>query len=142
MKILIADDDDIVRALVHRVAAYDSHDTLLANDGRQALELAEREDPDLLITDLRMPELDGFGLIAAVRASARHQHLPIICLSSVNQRDDIESLIGKGISDYVLKPVRTADLAERIRGVAIRERNWKIRFGPRPPAAPRPVDSV
>lgn len=129
MKILIADDDGIVRALVNRVAEYESHDTLLAEDGRQALELIEREDPDLLITDLRMPELDGFGLIDAVRASERHQYLPIICLSSVNQRDDIESLIEKGISDYVLKPVRTADLAERIRTVTMRERHWKAARG-------------
>src|ERR1700742_4620892 len=119
MKILIADDDGIVRALVTRVAEYESHDTLLAEAGRQALALIEREDPDLLITDLRMPELDGFGLIDAVRSSDKHRHLPVICLSSVSQRDDIETLIGKGISDYVLKPVRTADLAERIRTVTM-----------------------
>lgn len=125
MKILIADDDAIVRAVVVRVAEYESHDTIVAENGRQALELLERKDPDLLITDLRMPELDGFGLIDAVRASDRHRHLPVICLSSVNERSDIEALIEKGISDYVLKPVRVGDLADRIRTVSARERHWK-----------------
>jgi DNA-binding response OmpR family regulator len=125
MKILVADDDEVVRTFVHRVVEQSQHDVLLAEDGRQALALVEREDPDLLITDLRMPELDGFGLIEAVRSSPGREGLPIICLSSVNQREDVAKLIAQGISDYVLKPVRPGELANRIRAVAYRERNWK-----------------
>ncbi len=135
MKILIADDDEVVRTFVHRVVEQASHDALLAQDGRQALELVANEDPDLLITDLRMPELDGFGLIEAVRSKPGHETLPIICLSSVNQREDIAKLIARGISDYVLKPVRPYDLAERIRVVTARERNWKATRAPRISAA-------
>src|SRR3954468_14433393 len=103
MKILVADDDEVVRTFVYRVVEQAAHDVLLAEDGKQALSLVEREDPDLLITDLRMPELDGFGLIEAVRSSPGREGLPIICLSSVNQREDIAKLINQGISDYVLK---------------------------------------
>lgn len=125
MKVLVADDDEVVRTFVHRVVEQGSHDVLLAEDGKQAFELVESEDPDLLITDLRMPNLDGFGLIEAVRNAPGREGLPIICLSSVNQRDDVTRLIAQGISDYVLKPVRPGDLAERIRAVTTRERNWK-----------------
>lgn len=125
MKILIADDDAIMRGFVQRIVEHASHDAVLTNDGRQALEAIQREDPDLLITDLLMPELDGFGLIKAVRALPHHEQLPVICLSSANKRDDIARLIALGISDYVLKPVRPFDLAERIRLVALRTDGWK-----------------
>jgi DNA-binding response OmpR family regulator len=125
MKILVADDDEVVRTFVHRVVQQGSHDVLLAEDGKRALDLIQTDDPDLLITDLRMPELDGFGLIEAVRSAPGHEGLPIICLSSVNSKEDIAKLIAHGISDYVLKPVRPGDLAERIRAVTFRERNWK-----------------
>jgi DNA-binding response OmpR family regulator len=125
MKVLVADDDEVVRVFVQRVAEHEGYDVLVAENGRAALTAVESEDPDLLITDLRMPELDGFGLIEQVRARPRHRRLPVICLSSVNQRADIETLIRAGISDYVLKPVKAGDLADRLRVVTRRERYWK-----------------
>jgi len=72
-----------------------------------------------------MPELDGFGLIKAVRELPRHTDMPIICLSSVNDRDKIASLIEQGIANYVLKPVRPADFVDRIRAVTPRALGWK-----------------
>jgi DNA-binding response OmpR family regulator len=125
MKILISDDDPVMRMFVRRAAEHASHDVVLAEHGREALQLLETEDPDLLITDLQMPELDGFGLISAVRDLPRHRAMPIICLSSVNDRDRIASLISQGIADYVLKPVRPADFIDRLRAVTPRARSWK-----------------
>lgn len=125
MKILISDDDPIIRMFVQRTAAHASHEVVMAEHGKQALEMLEREDPDLLITDLRMPELDGFGLITAVRALPRHSDMPIICLSSVNDRDEVAKLIQTGIAGYVLKPVRPAEFIDRINAVTPRARAWK-----------------
>jgi DNA-binding response OmpR family regulator len=125
MKILISDDDPIIRMFVRRAAEHASHEVVLAENGREALALLEHEDPDLLITDLQMPELDGFGLIKAVRELPRHSDMPIICLSSVNDRDKIASLIEQGIANYVLKPVRPADFVDRIRAVTPRALGWK-----------------
>ena len=125
MKILISDDDPIIRMFVRRAAEHALHDVVLAEHGREALLLLESEDPDLLITDLQMPELDGFGLIKAVRELPRHAQIPIVCLSSVNDRDKIASLIDQGIAGYLLKPVRPVDLVDRIRAVTPRARAWK-----------------
>lgn len=125
MKILISDDDPIIRMFVRRAAEHVSHEVVLAEHGRQALELLPTADPDLLITDLQMPELDGFGLIKAVRDLPRYAEMPIICLSSVNDRDKIASLIEQGIADYLLKPVRPADFIDRVRAVTPRARAWK-----------------
>lgn len=126
MKTLVVDDDEIVRTFVQRVMEHSGYEVHLAEHGRQALDVIESLDPDLLVTDLNMPEMDGYELIQSVRAMPNFKHLPIICLSSVNQRGDIERLIEQGISSYVLKPVKPSDLADRIRIVASRERSWKL----------------
>jgi DNA-binding response OmpR family regulator len=60
-----------------------------------------------------------------VRDLPRHSEMPIICLSSVNDREQIASLIEQGIADYLLKPVRPADFVARIRAVTPRARSWK-----------------
>jgi two-component system cell cycle response regulator len=125
MKVLIADDDSVIRTLVYRVTMSLSGDILQAENGLEALGIIEREDPDLLITDLRMPVLDGFELIDAIRSSAPHAGLAVVCLSSVSDRDDIVRLAKLGVVDYVLKPVRPADLLERIRNVTPRALSWK-----------------
>ncbi len=125
MKILVVDDDEVVRVFVQRVVEHAGHDVMLAENGREGLEAAQRADPDLVITDLQMPELDGFGLVERLRELPNHARMPIICLTSVNQRDDVQRMIDAGISDYVLKPVRPADLAHRLRLVAQRDGSWK-----------------
>lgn len=130
MKILIADDDAVIRTLVRRIAAHSSHDIIQAETGREALALVQIADPDLLITDFHMPDMDGLELIDAIRALPQYRRLPIICLSSEDDPVIVAHIIGKGVADYVLKPVRPGELANRIRAVASRERYWKLRLTP------------
>ncbi|HEY4305026.1 MAG TPA: response regulator [Gemmatimonadaceae bacterium] len=125
MKILICDDDPIIRMFVQRAVEQASHEAVLAEHGREALDCLESEDPDLLITDLQMPELDGFGLVKAIRGLPRFCDMPILCLSSVNDRDAIASLIEQGIAGYLLKPVRPSDFVDRLHSVTSRARTWK-----------------
>lgn len=126
MKILIADDDPIVRAVVARVVRQSSDDLIEAENGLDALQAIERDDPDVLITDLQMPVLDGFELVQTVRASVRHRTMPIVCLSSVSDREAIARLAEMGITDYVLKPIRPRDLADRLRTVITKHGRWKL----------------
>lgn len=125
MRILVADDDSIVRAVVQRVAFLSSYELLEAEDGSEAFRLIEEKDPDLLLTDLHMPVLDGFALVAAVRNSPRHRGMPIVCLSAENDREAITRLASLGITDYLLKPIRPRDLAERLASVIARSAKWK-----------------
>jgi CheY-like chemotaxis protein len=99
---------------------------LEAENGLDALALIEKEDPDLLITDLHLPLFDGFELVATVRASANNQNLPVICVSSINTRSDIERLPALRIDDYLLKPINPAQLKERINRVLQKEPNWRV----------------
>ena len=125
MKILISDDDPIIRMFVRRTAEHASHEVVTAQHGRHALEMLASEDPDLLITDLHMPELDGYGLINAIRELPHHSEMPIICMSSVSDRDEIAKLIATGIAGYVVKPVRPSEFLDRIQAVAPRAHAWK-----------------
>jgi DNA-binding response OmpR family regulator len=130
MRILVVDDDAIVRAVVQRVVLQASHELLQAEDGLEALRAIELEDPDLLITDVHMPVLDGFELVSAVRSSARHRAMPIVCLSAESDRDAVTRLAALGITDYLLKPIRPRDLAERLSSVIERHGNWKSTRNP------------
>jgi two-component system cell cycle response regulator len=126
MKILIVDDDPIVRVIVQRVVSQLGHESVEAEDGLAALGMLETEDPDVLVTDVRMPILDGFELVAGVRATSRHRDMPIVCLSAVADREAITRLAALGITDYLLKPIRPRDLLERLTSVIAKHGAWKL----------------
>jgi DNA-binding response OmpR family regulator len=125
VKTLIIEDDAGTRALVRRIVQQSSKVVLEATNGLDALSVIEREDPDLIITDLRMPLLDGFELVAALRGSAAHAAIPVICLTSVDSRDEIARLLDAGITDYVLKPVKPAELTDRVKRALATHANWR-----------------
>jgi CheY-like chemotaxis protein/anti-sigma regulatory factor (Ser/Thr protein kinase) len=89
-------------------------DVIEAGDGRQALELARAYQPDLLITDVMMPELDGFGLIAAIRADAGLASLPVIMLSARAGQEAVGGGLAAGADNYLVKPFTSADLISHV----------------------------
>ncbi|HEY4302910.1 MAG TPA: response regulator [Gemmatimonadaceae bacterium] len=125
MKILIAEDEPMLRSTIKRIAGHSAKIILEADNGLDALTLIEREDPDLLITDLQMPLLDGYDVIAALRDSEKYRHLPVICLTVENRASDVSRVSALGISDYLLKPVKPIELTERIRRVLRWKGNWR-----------------
>ena len=105
--ILIVDDDHIVRKVVRGILAKAGHIVLLANDGRQALELLELQAIDLIVSDANMPGgVSGFNLVAMIRANPSYKNIPIIFLTSRKDKSDIIRAVQSGANDYVIKPVR------------------------------------
>jgi CheY-like chemotaxis protein len=93
----------------------------LANNGREALALAEEGVFDLLLLDVHMPELDGFQVIQAIREREQSEggHLPVIALTARARQEDRERCLAAGMDDFLAKPIRAADLwaaTERITG--------------------------
>lgn len=125
MKILIAEDDLVTREILKRMLTHMSTSILLAGNGVEALEIIEREDPDFMVTDLQMPVLDGLAVVEAVRASTRHARMPIVCLSAVKNKDEITHLVGLGIADYILKPIRTSEVQDRFQRVIAQHAGWR-----------------
>ncbi len=102
--ILIADDRPSSRELLGLVLERAGYEVLEAEDGHQALERALAGSPDLVLLDLQMPGLDGYGVLAALRAEARFAQLPVLALTASAMRGDREKILEAGFTDYLAKP--------------------------------------
>jgi signal transduction histidine kinase/DNA-binding response OmpR family regulator/anti-sigma regulatory factor (Ser/Thr protein kinase) len=113
-RVLLADDNADLRDHVARLLR-PSFDVTLATDGQEALELALVDQFDLVLTDVMMPRLDGFGLIKALRADERTRDVPIVVLSArAGEESSVEGL-SAGADDYLVKPFSVRDLIARVR---------------------------
>ncbi|WP_409267965.1 ATP-binding protein [Massilia sp. BHUDP2] len=114
-RILVADDNSDMRAYLKSLLAPHADVTVCA-DGEAAFALLERDPPDLLLSDVMMPRLDGFGLIARIRASEQLSHLPVMLLSArAGEEAKVEGLQA-GADDYLVKPFAANELLARVRG--------------------------
>jgi diguanylate cyclase (GGDEF)-like protein len=114
MNILIAEDEPSLRENLQLMLELEGYAVRAACDGLDALEQARAHCPDLLISDVMMPRLDGFGLVAALRQEAATAMLPIIILSAKADRGDVRQGMTLGADDYLIKPYRREELLEAI----------------------------
>jgi PAS domain S-box-containing protein len=114
-RVLIADDNADMRDYLTNLLRTAGYDVSEVTDGQQALEAIRAQTPDLVISDVMMPGLDGLQLVAALRADARTAALPVLLLSArAGQEASIEGLQA-GADDYLVKPFAAADLLARVR---------------------------
>lgn len=102
--VLIADDSPTIRKFVAFSLTMQGLEVISAVDGMEALEKIPEQKIDLLITDLNMPNMDGFELIKAVRLTDEYKDLPIIILSSLSSSEEIEKGMSCGANSYLVKP--------------------------------------
>lgn len=113
-RVLLVDDNADMRRYVARLLS-NAYDVMAVADGQAALEAARAAPPDLVLSDVMMPRLDGFGLVRALRADERTRTLPIILLSArAGEESAVESL-GTGADDYLVKPFSARELLARVR---------------------------
>jgi DNA-binding response OmpR family regulator len=113
-RILVVDDDKKIVELVSLYLRRDGYGVLTAYDGREALDLARLKQPDLIVLDLLLPELDGKDVCRLLRAESS---VPIIMLTARSTDDDKLSGLDLGADDYVTKPFNPRELVARIRAV-------------------------
>ncbi len=112
-RVLLADDNADMREHVRRILG-DAYEITVAKDGREALEQIRREPPDLLLSDVMMPELNGIELLREVRGNPRTQTLPVIFLSArAGEEMQVEGL-DAGADDYLVKPFTASELRARV----------------------------
>ena len=112
-RILVAEDEPhIVRFLAKGLQA-EGHTTATAADGETALYLARTGEFDLMLLDIGLPAMDGFGVLAELRR--RQVRLPVIVLTARSGADDIVAGLDGGADDYISKPFRLAELLARVR---------------------------
>lgn len=117
-KILTVDDSRSMRALLRVALVERGYDVSEAEDGVEALEWLETNSADIIITDINMPRLDGFGLIEKVRASARHIDRPILVLTTESSDEKKKRARDAGATGWIVKPFDPEKLAAAVRRVA------------------------
>lgn len=106
-KILVAEDSASIRKFITLALKLRGYQVITAVDGMEAMEKLPNEDIDLLITDLNMPNIDGYKLISNIRNSDDYKGLPIIILSSLSGDEDVQQGLSAGANSYLIKPFNT-----------------------------------
>ena len=121
-KILIVDDEEMIRNVVREYAEFEGYETDEAEDGMQAVEKCRKNDYDLIVMDIMMPKLDGYSACKEIRKT---KQIPVIMLSA--RGEEYDKLFGfeLGIDDYVVKPFSPKELTARIRAVLNRSAGKK-----------------
>jgi two-component system, sensor histidine kinase and response regulator len=113
LDVLVAEDNEVNRKVITRLLEKQGHSAMAVSDGREALHALETRWFDLVLMDLQMPELDGFGATAAIRAleQERGGHVPILALTAHAMKGDRERCLEAGMDGYLAKPVLPRQLA-------------------------------
>ena len=125
-RILLADDNADMRTYVQRLLV-DKYAVRAVPDGAAALAAAREETPDLVLSDVMMPGLDGFGLLRELRADPQTRTVPVILLSARAGEEATVEGLGSGADDYVVKPFSARELLARVRThlqIALMRRAW------------------
>jgi len=112
--ILIVDDNPVNRLLLRKGVEQHGHAVVFAQHGREALELLRQREFDLILLDVEMPELDGYEVLAELRADLHLRDLPVVMTSALDELDSVVKCIEMGAEDYLTKPINPVLLQARI----------------------------
>ena len=103
--LVVEDNEDTREILLYRLRSMGSYEVLLASNGKEALEMAARLRPDLIIMDLKMPVMDGWDATKELRRTEWGKDLPVIALTAQAMERDEQKALDAGCSDYIAKPI-------------------------------------
>lgn len=115
LKVLVVDDQEINRKLLHHMLNHDGFDVVLASDGLQAIELYKTEHPDLVLLDVVMPNLDGYETAPILKELAGEVYLPIIFITALEDQDSLSRCLDVGGDDFLSKPFDRVILQAKIK---------------------------
>ncbi len=115
--VLIVEDDDAIRINITRLLKLEGFDIVSATNGREALERAAAFKPDVIVSDVSMPEMDGLELLQAVRADKALAAIPVMLLTALDDRASMRRGMSSGADDYLAKPFTRAELLEALQGL-------------------------
>lgn len=114
-RILVADDNDASRELIREVLEMSGYEVIDAADGQDAVRRAGEGVPDLVLVDIQMPRLDGYGVLRQLRADPRCSGMRVVALTAFAMQGDRERALEAGFDGYITKPVEIAALRQEIR---------------------------
>jgi DNA-binding response OmpR family regulator len=114
-KILVVDDEPDVASLLTLLLKSQGYNVIAAGDGQEALELARKQSPDLILLDIMLPRMDGYKVARMLKFDENFSHIPIIMLTAKIQEKDKETGLEMGANAYVTKPFDTEQLLKKIK---------------------------
>ncbi|MBA3728155.1 MAG: response regulator [Actinobacteria bacterium] len=112
--VLVVDDDPVTRLMLTGSLERDGHQVRTAEDGNQALDFVRSESFDVVLLDVLMPQMDGYGVLGALKEDSNLRHIPVIMVTSVDDIDSAVRCIELGADDYLSKPIDPVLLTARI----------------------------
>ena len=122
-KILVIDDNADIRENTAEILMLAGYNSITAENGKKGVELALGERPDLIVCDIMMPELDGYGVLHLLRSNPETERIPLIFLTAKSERSDLRKGMDMGADDYMVKPFAFVELMARIEAVCRRAAN-------------------
>ncbi len=117
-KILIIEDDKFLRELIVKKLVKEGYEISEAVDGEEGVKKVKEEKPDLVLLDLILPGIDGFEVLSRTKEDPALSQIPVIILSNLGQKEDVERGLGLGAVDYLIKAHFTpGEIIEKIRAV-------------------------
>jgi CheY-like chemotaxis protein len=116
-RVLVVEDSRTVAAVIKYFLELEGFEVLQATDGLVGLEMARRECPDLIVSDINMPEMSGTDMVKAIRLDARLAHVPVLMLTSEASVECETEGLAAGADDYILKPVEPRRLVARVKAL-------------------------
>ncbi|MBF8281157.1 MAG: putative two-component response regulator receiver protein [Anaerolineales bacterium] len=114
-KILVAEDEPDIRDLiVFILRMLGGYEVVAANNGEEAVQLAFKEIPDLILTDVRMPKMSGYEACQRIKAEPTTKHIPVVFLTARGQEQEVQAGIAAGGDEYLLKPFEQAQLLKKV----------------------------
>lgn len=114
-RILIIEDSEVNRRLMRDVLIYHGFEVIEASNGKEGIELALKQRPDLILLDMQMPVMDGFEVLRVIRDNPDLRGIKIITVTSFAMVGNKERILKAGADDYIAKPIDTRELPKRVK---------------------------
>jgi CheY-like chemotaxis protein len=114
IRILVAEDNAVNRELLRELLEARGYEVFEASDGQEALHMVEQSRPELLLMDIGMPVLDGFGTIRKIRENPSLATLPVVAVTAYAMRGDRETILNSGFDGYLSKPLNPSSLTAEL----------------------------
>jgi len=118
--VLLVEDDPVILRLLEVNFELEGFNVVLAHDGAEGIEVARSARPDVVVSDIMMPNVSGIELVQALRADAATASIPVVLLSAKAQTADLKAGMDAGADDYVTKPFEPLDLVDRVNALLSR----------------------
>ncbi len=116
-KLLVVDDEKDILEILKAILEHAGYNVITAEDGEDGVQKAKQEKPDLIVTDVMMPRLDGYGLVEKIKADPETSYIPIIMLTAKDQAVDRYKGLSLGVAAYIVKLFDLDELTDTVNDV-------------------------